>query len=404
MIDQHIRSMLGPSGVIGTDARGSPRVAPRSPDECALILSAASSEGWRVRVEGNGKWNPTDAPADLALTTQRITGVMDFTPTDLVATTHAGTAWSELRGELADEGVWVPIDPPGVNRSVGSVIATGTSGPLRTGFGTVRDHVLGLTLVTGDGRVIRVGGKVVKNVAGFDIAKLATGSFGAFGVITSVNFRLRAVPRADLTLFTTGPRDDLLRTAHAVLDAGLTPGALEVLAPRAAQRSEWVLAARLVGTDASVRAEHEMISAAIAPLVFQELDGTEAGRFWQFVVEGAVQAPITLRLGALSTSLSEALDIVAHHLDETCEDWLTVSTLSGTVRWSGNATYDRLRLLRHAAAQQEMPVTLERAPWEIRTQLAHFGAYSEEVGRLIASLRGTFDPNRVILVPTNDRS
>ncbi len=404
MIDQHIRSMLGPTGVIGTDARGTPRVAPRSADECALILGAASSEGWKVRIEGSGHWNPTDAPADLALTTQSMTGVNDFTPTDLVATTHAGTGWRELRQTLADEGVWVPIDPPGVNRSVGSVVATGTSGPLRTGFGAVRDHLLGMTLVTGDGRVIRVGGTVVKNVAGFDIAKLATGSFGAFGMVTSANFRLRAVPRADLTLLTTGPRDELLKSAHAVLDAGLTPGALEVLAPKAARRAEWTLAARLVGTDASVRVEHELLSAAAAPKAFQELDGKEAGGFWQSIVEGAVQAPISLRLGTLSTSLDEALDLVAHHLDETSDDWLTVSTLGGTVRWTGNATLDRLKLLRHAAAQQEMPITLERAPWDIRAGLAHFGAYSEPVGRLIASLRTTFDPNNVILVPTNDRA
>ena len=91
---------------------------------------------------------------------------------------------------LAAQRLWLAIDPPGrPERSVGSVAATATAGPLREGFGPVRDHVLGCTVVTGDGRIVRAGGRVVKNVAGFDLAKLHVGGFGAFGITTSASAR-----------------------------------------------------------------------------------------------------------------------------------------------------------------------------------------------------------------------
>src|SRR5262249_56000432 len=114
-----------------------------------------------------------------------------------------------LRQQLAERGVWVALDPPGLaGRSVGSIVACGTSGPLRQGLGPVRDHLLGVTFVTGDGRLIQSGGRVMKNVAGYDLTRLQAGGFGAFGVIVLVHLRLRAVPRMDQTLLLAGSRED----------------------------------------------------------------------------------------------------------------------------------------------------------------------------------------------------
>jgi glycolate oxidase FAD binding subunit len=178
-IVRRIRSLLGADAAVETDATGMPRVAPRSEEAVAAVLTAASEAGWRVRVEGTGSWMPPDADADLAVTTRNLTAITYLDAADLVATGEAGAVWGDFRRALADRGAWLALDPPGSGRSVGSVVATGTAGPLRGGFGNVRDHLLGLTLVTGDGRIVRPGGRVVKNVAGFDITKLAVGSFGA---------------------------------------------------------------------------------------------------------------------------------------------------------------------------------------------------------------------------------
>jgi FAD/FMN-containing dehydrogenase len=397
-IVQRIRSLVGADAAVETDATGMPRIAPRSEEAVAAVLAAASEAGWRVRVEGTGSWMPPDAEADLAVTSRNLTAVTYLDAADLVATSEAGVVWGDFRRALADQGAWVALDPPGSGRSVGSVTVTGTAGPLRGGFGNVRDHLLGLTLVTGDGRIVRPGGKVVKNVAGFDLTKLAVGSFGAFGIVTSATFRLRAVPRADVTLVASGMRDALLTAAREVLASGITPGAMELLSPVAAGASEWMLALRLIGADPEVQATRDTVCGA-ASLALTELPARESAHLWPEASGGATQGPITMRLGALPSALDDALDLVAHHLPE---GWVSVAVGAGTIRWSGEAALDRLKLLRHAAAQQEMPLTLERAPWAVRGALGHFGAYREGVGRLVGALRRSFDPAAVLVAPVGD--
>ncbi|MBI2073507.1 MAG: FAD-binding protein [Gemmatimonadetes bacterium] len=395
---RRVRSMLGPDAVVDTDASGMPRVAPRAEEGVALVLQAAAAEGWRVRIEGRGSWVPADAPADLALTTRALARVTRLDAADLVATVEAGVAWGDLQRALADQGVWVAADPPGEGRSVGSVVATGTAGPLRSGFGAVREHVLGATLVTGEGRIVRAGGRVVKNVAGYDLTKLATGSFGSFGVVTSVNLRLRAVPRADLTLLGEGERDALLDAARAMLEAGITPASLEVLSPLAAGRDSWTLAVRCVGSAPAVEADAQAAGGA-SQIPLAPLEAVEAGRFWRRALAGATASPVTLRMGALATAMDDALDLVLHHLDE---HWIMAGVGAGGLRWSGDAPADRIRLLRHAAAPREMPLTLERAPWALRAQVGYFGAYREGVGQLVGALKDAFDPAGVLVVPIAD--
>lgn len=387
-----LRALLGADAAIA-DAEGAFRVAPRTETACALLLRSASGAGWRVRLEGGRSWMPPDAPADLILSTSGLDEVRNVSGADLVGTAGAGVPLGDLRDALADAGTWVAIDPPGDDRrTLGSALATGTSGPQRTGFGPIRDQLLGLTLVTGDGRVVRAGGRVVKNVAGFDLTRLAAGSFGLFGLITTVHLRLRAVPRADVTLAADGRRDALLEAARALLAAGAAPDALELLSPGAAGRPTWRLAVRLFGTDAEVRARRDGARAA-CPVPLDDADGA----MWRDAAARATDAPLTLRLGAVPTALETALDLVAHHLDEAVSGWMSVSVLPGAVRWSGSASPEHLRLFRRAAAEREMPVTLERAPYAVRQQVGVFGAYREGAARLVEGLRARFDPAGVLV-------
>src|SRR5918993_3409803 len=167
VIFARLRALLGTTGV-ERDAQGVPRATPESPDALTLVCRLAHEEGWKIRVEGRGTWLPPDAPADLVVSTRGLEEVVSVSPADLVATVQAGTPLEALRRRLADYGMWLALDPPGrPERSIGSIIATATSGPLRHGFGPVRDHVLGCSVATGDGRLVNAGGKVVKNVAGY---------------------------------------------------------------------------------------------------------------------------------------------------------------------------------------------------------------------------------------------
>jgi glycolate oxidase FAD binding subunit len=397
-LSTRLRALLGAAAEFATAADGVPLVLPRTEAGCALLLRTASLEGWRVRIEGAGTWMPRDGDIHLALGTGRLTALGPVSAADLVATAQAGIRWDALRRGLADAGAWLAHDVPGDDRTLGSLLATGSAGPLRAGYGPLRDHVLGLTLVTGDGRVLSVGGRVVKNVAGYDVAKLAVGSFGAFGVITAVHLRLRTVPRADVTLATAGKRDALLGAARSVLDAGLSPAALELISPTAAAGSQWVLGVRLCGTDVEVAAERSALLEATR-LAVAEHTGGDAAAFWERVLSGVAHSPVTARLGALPASLEDALDLVALHLDEPVRDWIGVTVPAGTVRWSGTAGPETLARFRAAASEREWPVTLERAPGAIRARVGIFGAYREGTARLVSGLKVAFDPAGILVTP-----
>jgi glycolate oxidase FAD binding subunit len=389
-----LRALLGTTGV-ERDSQGVPRATPDTSDALSLVCRLAHEEGWKIRVEGRGTWLPPDAPADLSVSTRGLEQILSVSPADLVATVQAGASLEALRRRLADYGMWLAIDPPGrPDRSIGSIVATATAGPLRHGFGPVRDHVLGCSVATGDGRLVNAGGRVVKNVAGYDLTKLQVGGFGGFGIISEIHLRLRALPRADTTLLARGARDALTAGAREVVSAHLLPGALELLSPALAAEAEWVLAARFVGTEAAVQADVRRLG-SVGGLNWQPLPTDRTAAFWQATARGFLGGPMTLRLGVLGEGIDETLDLLAHELDE---GLVSAGPGQGMIRWTGNAPLDRLRALRRAAASREIPMTLERAPWAMRRALGHFGAYREGVGQIVGRLRDTFDPGQCLNV------
>jgi len=391
---QRLARLLGPEGV-ERDPRGLPRAVPESDDALALICQAAQDEGWHFRLEGHGSWLPPDAPADLALSTRGLSRLVSVSSADLVATVQAGMTLEELRAELERHKLWLAIDPPGrPDRTIGSVVATGTSGPLRHGFGPVRDHVLGSTVATGDGRLVEAGGRVVKNVAGYDLTKLHVGGFGGFGVITELNLRLRARPAADLTLVTSGGRHALSTAGRQLVEAQIGAVSLELLTPAWAALPEWALAVRLTGTEAGVAAEADRVTAETG-LEWERFAPERAAAFWSLVARAPLGAAVAIRLGSLLDGMDDTIDLVVEILGESM---LSAGAGSGAIRWAGEAEIDALRELRRRAAAREIPLTLERGPWELRRAVGHFGAYREGVGQLVDRLRGTFDPKGVITV------
>jgi len=389
-----LRALLGTTGV-ERDSNGVPRATPDTADALTLVCRLAHEEGWKIRVEGRGTWLPTDAPADLAVSTRSLEQIVSVSPADLVATVQAGTPVETLRRRLADSGMWLALDPPGrPERSIGSVVSTATAGPLRQGFGPVRDHVLGCTVATGDGRLVNAGGRVVKNVAGYDLTKLQVGGFGGFGIIAEIHLRLRALPRADVTLMARGSRDALTLAGRELIAANLLPAALELLSPALAAEADWVLAARFVGTDAAVQADIRRL-ASVGELTWAPLPAERTAAFWSVAARGTLGGPITLRLGVLGDGVDEAIDLLAHDLDE---GLVSAGAGQGMIRWTGDALVERVRALRRAAAAREIPVTLERAPWRVRRALGHFGAYREGVGAIVGRLRDSFDPGQCLSV------
>ena len=171
--------------------------SPRTTDEVAAVLRFCDANGIGIEIGGAGTkrgWSGA-VGGDLVLDTRGLAGLRKHSWQDLTATVGAGTTWAEMQRMLAQHSQMVALDPMWPERAtVGGVIATNDSGVLRLRYGSLRDLVIGMTLVLADGTVARSGGKVVKNVAGYDLHKLMIGAFGTLAVVTEVTFRLHSIP------------------------------------------------------------------------------------------------------------------------------------------------------------------------------------------------------------------
>ena len=232
----------------------------------------AASRGQALRITGAGTWLDAGGrvqrePVPLPLAD--LTGVVEYTPGDLTLTARAGTTLAEIARVTGAERQWLALDPHGSDEgTIGATIATASWGPLAHAFGSPRDTVLGLEAVTGEGTIIRSGGRVVKNVAGFDITRLLTGAWGTLGVITEVSVRLRAMPECEETI-AIAARDDsaaaLTNLFARVRAAAAAPWALELVSPALAATLgvavHTVLLARIGGNETSVRAQRAALAA-----------------------------------------------------------------------------------------------------------------------------------------------
>jgi len=238
-------------------------MAPATAGEAREAMQLAARESLAVIPAGAANWldvgNPLDS-ADLILTTRRLTKIIRHEPADLVATAEAGTTLAEFQEQLAGAGQWLPIDPPDDGRAtLGGVVATGLGGAQAFGYGLPRSFVIGMRVVLADGRSIKAGGNVVKNVAGYDTCKLFTGSCGTLGLITELTFKLRPLPAETRTIIANGSLSSLLAAGRAVISGPLFPLAVELLSPRMAKylkvgerQSDCALLVRFAGASRSV--------------------------------------------------------------------------------------------------------------------------------------------------------
>lgn len=226
-----------------------------------------------IRIVGRGTWLDAGWPvaADArALRLDALRGITQYTPGDLTLTALGGTPLSEITDATTAEGQWLALDPFGAadhGGTIGATFATASAGPLAHACGLPRDIALGMEVVTGDGEIVRAGGRVVKNVAGYDLTRLMTGAWGTLGIITEISVRLRARPAVDRTLAVTraGAVESAADVAADLRGAPIAPLAAELLNPALAARlgvtatGTSVLLVRLGGNAERVASEHAAV-------------------------------------------------------------------------------------------------------------------------------------------------
>ncbi len=235
-----LAQIVGEANVCEASADHALSVAPANAAEACEILRLASREHWKIVPAGASLWldaSDSLSRAEIIISTRRMTRIIEHEPADLVASAEAGVPLMAFNAELARAGQWLPLDPPDDGRAtLGGVAATGLGGAQSYGYGRPRGYVIGMRIALADGRIIKAGGRVVKNVAGYDLCKLFVGSYGTLGLILELTFKLRPLPTRTRTLVAIGKLSALLDCANQIRAARIFPVALELVSCGVAEK------------------------------------------------------------------------------------------------------------------------------------------------------------------------
>jgi glycolate oxidase FAD binding subunit len=288
-------------------------VEPGSEEEVAAVLAFASREGLKVLPRGGGTqltlgFAPTGG--DIVLSTARLNQLLEHAPHDMTATVQAGLPLSELQAKLAGARQWLALDAvlkPGA--TIGGIIATNVSGARRLRFGGVRDQIIGVRVVLSDGTIASGGGKVVKNVAGYDLPKLFTGSLGTLGVIVSATFRLYPQTSASRTVLLSAPDlTPLCELAVRVVNSTLVPALVDIFGS-SMQEQAYTLAVRFEMDEEAAEQQANMLIEMAENRDARILRDSEEEQYWAGSAPASDTSATTLTLKAsiLPTEISKWL-------------------------------------------------------------------------------------------------
>ncbi|MFL6448566.1 MAG: FAD-binding oxidoreductase [Bryobacteraceae bacterium] len=373
---------------------------PTSPEELAETLRSSAAASKTINILGrNSKRFMAGpiVPADVTISTTSLNKILHYERDDLTISVEAGMQFSALQNFLRRERQMIALDPPfSEDATVGGVVAANVSGPMRRSYGTARDMVIGMTFATLEGKLIKAGGMVVKNVAGLDMGKLMIGSFGTLAAITSVNFRVHALPETTQTfLYASNDPDVIMDTHHRVVrETQLRPTSIDVLSPPASARVDgkgYILAIRAAGSPKVLeRYERELSGSQI-------LKGAGESAWWKCMTEFPADflrrqpGGVILRLG---TPLTEIRSLLKH--------------VSGTVvcRAGSGVSYAYLSSWRPAppilstAAERGWTAHVEHAPDDVRSTqelwIERQRAGSSAAFDMMEKIKRMFDPAKLL--------
>lgn len=373
---------------------------PATAAEAAEAMKGCAADRLRVAFVGGGTDLGVGAPptgVDVVLRTGKLARVVEHSPSDQIVVVEAGLPLAVLQRTLASHGQRLALDPPFADRAtVGGVVAANAFGPRRTRYGTARDLIIGLSIVRADGVAARGGGKVVKNVAGFDLPRLFVGSLGTLGLITSVTFRLHPLPEASATATVDRPSGAQVRAVVvAIREAQLDPTSVTLLVGPGGTR----LGVRFEGFGPGVRQQAERLTGLGAPLGlrFDLLDGAGAETFWARHEAARTSGSVRVRLAAPPSALEAVLDgAVGPLVGALGQGWAVLDPWAGA-GFAGGTPADTAAavaaLLRARGVQVALggTLTMAAAPPEVRAGFDPWGAPPAAV-EVMRRLKARLDP------------
>jgi glycolate oxidase FAD binding subunit len=376
---------------------------PKIVEELAELVAIANRDRSPIVVAGNSSkldWGGIVTGTKSIVSTQKLDRLIAHAVGDLTVTVEAGMKFARLQEILATAGQFLPLDPAYPDRAtIGGIIATADTGSLRHRYGGVRDLLLGISFVRADGKIAKAGGRVVKNVAGYDMMKLFTGSYGTLGILTEVTLRVYPLPANFGTVILTGAVDRLQQAAKILLASTLTPIAVDVVSTAFSRQLE-------ISNTPSLVVKFATIPASIAEQSAQLLEigkglglkggnwqGAQAERLWTGIQTGIWgNMSIGCKLGVRSTAVVETIELLDRATDRIAKGVIHLNSGIGACALSDARHISPLRSHCEAAGGF---LSVLQAPIDVKQQIDVWG-YRGNAVPLMRSIEQQFDPVAIL--------
>ena len=390
--------------VIDNDHKPYYLVSPQTKVILSQLVNLAHENYWQILPTGNGtkiSWGKLIDRADLIVSTAKLDNIIDHAVDDLTVTVESGVKLADLQRFLATKGQFLPIDPCFYDSAtIGGIVATANTGSWRQRYGGVRDLILGLSFIRADGQESKAGGKVVKNVAGYDLMKLFTGSYGSLGIITEVTFRLYPIPEASGTIMAKGSPGKIKTLQQQISSSSLTPTAGDLL-------SASLLSQLNLGSELGLILRFQSISESVTQQLDQfynwskeldlsvtRYDHQEELTLWNNLREkssdGNFKSLTICKVGILPSEAVNLLNQFNH------QGFINISTGIGQLLLNSTVKSPELRKIREFCQQNGGYLTILNALPQMKKQLEPWG-YTENMMIMMQKLKQNFDPHNVFV-------
>lgn len=385
------------------------KVTPESEDQASMLLRITSEYGLNVApVGGATQLSLGNIPEeiDVAISSERLDQVLDYSPKDMVLSVQAGVTLAQVQALLVEHGQQLPIDPlTSDGATIGGLVATGVSGPMRALYGGLRDLTIGLHTVYPNGNIVKAGGKVVKNVAGYDMTKLFIGSLGSLAFITEAAFKVRPIPEHVELCLLAGSAKQVEQLSVQLIHSHLIPARMEALSGGLTELEQpnrpWVLAVESHENETSSSYQTRTLVAwgkdlGMDTLVLRK---EEAEGFWRSYRNRLLSSPIAIRVTAPPNRMMDVMEYLQQRIAQLgLHIRVSAGVFIGIARvfLEGGSVSDHERavqLCRETVALHGGSAVLETAPLNLRQKVDSFGPTRLDFP-LIKGIKTTIDPNR----------
>lgn len=375
-------------------------VYPHTAAQLAEIIACAARNQWHVLICGRGSklsWGGLAKQADIIVSTEHLNNLIAHAVGDLTVTVEAGMKFSHLQAILAQAGQFLALDPTYADATIGGIVATSDTNSLRQRYGSVRDQLLGITFVRADGQIAKAGGRVVKNVAGYDLMKLFAGSYGTLGVILEMTLRVYPLQSASATVVLSGTEDDVSQAARTLRGSALTPTQADLLSPLLVSKLNLGkgcgLISRFQGIGESVREQTSRLLEVGQKLGLtgEIYAGEDEVDLWQRLHScmhaDITKAEITCKIGVLPSKAVEVLT----GIEIGC---IHISSGLGWLRFASADVAEVLKL-RSSLVSGGGFLSIVDAPATVKQTVDVWG-YSGNALEVMRSIKKQFDPQNIL--------